>query len=190
MSIASRQEFLERQPTYWLKRTYQALRRTVDADLRPHGITLSQRDALLALRHHGPTNQLTLSESLGLEQSSVSRLIDGLVRRELVSIRKSQSDRRSRVVSLTEMGTRVLEATPGSSRLAGGLMAGALSQGEVTQLIDLLKRCTDVFETAAPVTNTETNPGPLASGPIRAEIPARAIKEMRSSTAKSRRTAT
>ena len=81
-----RRAFLQAQPTYWLKRCYQALRRRVDADLRAYGLTLSQRDVLLALWEEGPLDQGMLRDRLGLEQSSVSRLVDGLARRGVVAI--------------------------------------------------------------------------------------------------------
>src|SRR5436305_13320249 len=100
--------FLEQQPTYWLKRCYQALRRNVDGELRPYGLTLSQRDVLLTLYAEGPLDQGTLRDYLGLEQSSVSRLVDGLVRRGLVELQPGEDDRRVRVAALTDPGHELL----------------------------------------------------------------------------------
>src|SRR5947209_4196032 len=108
----ARQEFLEHQPTYWLKRCYQALRRTVDGGLREYGLTLSQRDVLLALYEEGPLDQTALRERSGLEQSSLSRLVEGLVRRGLVRVNPGE-DRRVRVASLTEEGEELLLRSPG-----------------------------------------------------------------------------
>lgn len=139
---ADRQEFLEQQPTYWLKRCYQALRRTVDARLREWDLTLSQRDVLLALYEEGPLDQRTLRERSGLEQSSLSRLTDGLVQRGLVEVRPG-SDRRVRVASLTESGQELLLRTPGASQLGGELMTAGLSADERTELVRLLRRCSD-----------------------------------------------
>jgi MarR family transcriptional regulator for hemolysin len=138
-----RRAFLERQPTYWLKRCYDALRRRVDAELRRYGITLSQRDVLLALYEEGPLDQRALRFRLGLEQSTVSRLVDGLVRRRLVSLRPGESDRRIRVAYLTETGEELLRRTPGSSALAGEIMVAGLTGEERAELVRLLRRCTD-----------------------------------------------
>ncbi len=110
-----RQEFLEQQPTYWLKRCYQSLRRTVESGLREYGLTLSQRDLLLTLYEEGPLDQRMLRERIGLEQSSVSRLVDGLVRRGLVELQPGVHDRRVRVAVLSDEGTSLLLQTPGSS---------------------------------------------------------------------------
>jgi MarR family transcriptional regulator for hemolysin len=137
-----RREFLERQPTYWLKRCYQALRRTVDGELRRYGLTLSQRDVLLTLYEEGPLDQGTLRDLLGLEQSTVSRLVDGLTRRGLVEVRAAE-DRRVRIAALTEDGEALLRRTPGSSELGGMVMVAGLSREERHELVRLLKRCTE-----------------------------------------------
>lgn len=141
-----RQEYLERQPTYWLKRCYQALRRRVDDELRPSGISLSQRECLLALFHDGPLNQGKLVDRLRLEQSSVSRLVDGLQRREWVTVDTDENDRRSRLVFITSRGRQVLEQTPGAAHIAGPLLGQALSQTEQDELIRLLSLCAAALE--------------------------------------------
>lgn len=148
---AERRAFLEAQPTYWLKRCYQALRREVDQGLRAHGLTLSQRDVLLALWNDGPLDQGALRERLGLEQSSVSRLVDGLVRRALVSLDQG-ADRRMRIASLTNQGRELLLSTPGSSELGASMLAG-LSDTERHQLVRLLRRCTDNLNSRHPSGN-------------------------------------
>jgi DNA-binding MarR family transcriptional regulator len=140
-----RREFLEQQSTYWLKRCYQALRRNVDAELRRYGLTLSQRDVLLTLYAEGPLDQSTLRDYLGLEQSSVSRLVDGLVRRGMVELRPGEDDRRVRVAALTQQGHKLLLATPGSSELGGQLMVANLSPEERSELVRLLRQCTDTL---------------------------------------------
>jgi|SRR5579884_632550 len=145
-----RVEFLDAQPTYWVKRCYQALRRSVDADLRAYGLTLSQRDVLLTLYADGPLDQRALREKLGLEQSSVSRLVDGLARRGLVELRPGRADRRMRVAELTPAGEALLKRTPGSSQLAGSAMVADLNDAERRELIRLLRLCTNNLERDTP----------------------------------------
>jgi DNA-binding MarR family transcriptional regulator len=137
-----RRDWLERQPTYRLKRRYGAMRRTVDGELRRYDLTLSQRDVLLALYEVGSLDQGALRDILGLEQSSVSRLVDGLVRRGLVALEPSPADRRVRIATLTDEGRELLRGTPGSSALAGTIMLDGLTAGEQQELVRLLKHCT------------------------------------------------
>lgn len=144
-----RREFLEQQPTYWLKRCYQSLRRHVDTALRQYGLTLSQRDVLLALYEEGPLDQRSLRERLNLEQSTVSRMVDGLVRRDLVELRPGDADRRTRIAALTAYGAHVLQQTPGSSALGGTAMVAGLSEEERRELVRLLRKCTDNLNEAS-----------------------------------------
>ena len=138
-----RREYLEQHPTYWLKRCYQALRRHVDGALRDYGLTLSQRDVLLSLYAEGPLDQGALRERIGLEQSSLSRLVDGLVRRGLVELRVDPMDRRVRIAALTDAGKALLLETPGASELGGMVMLAGLDPEERHELVRLLRRCTE-----------------------------------------------
>jgi len=147
---AERREFLEQQPTYWLKRCYQSLRRTVEQELRQYGLTLSQRDVLLTLYEDGPLDQGALCDRMGLQQSSVSRLVDGLSRRHLVELCPGEFDRRVRIAVITERGEQLLLQTPGSSSLGGSIMTAGLSAEERAQLVCLLRRCTANLTTPQP----------------------------------------
>jgi DNA-binding MarR family transcriptional regulator len=80
---------------------------------------------------------------LGLEQSSVSRLVDGLARRGLVHLTEGQNDRRVRIAALTDQGRALLVQTPGSSELGGEVMLQGLSHEERAELVRLLRHCTD-----------------------------------------------
>ena len=154
-----RRAFLEQQPTFWLKRSYQLLRRTVDGELRAYGLTLSQRDVLLALYEEGPLDQSALRERLGLEQSSVSRLVDGLVRRELVELQPADTDRRVRLATLTTSGRDLLLTTPGSSELGGTVMVQGMTREERHELVRLLKRCVDNLSSHSATQADERNRG-------------------------------
>ena len=159
---SERRAFLEQQPTYWLKRSYQLLRRRVDGELRAFGLTLSQRDVLLALYEEGPLDQTELRERLGLEQSSVSRLVDGLVRRGLVALQAGDADRRVRLAAITDEGRRVLLASPGSSELGGRIMVANMTPEDRRELVRLLRQCVDNLsgrDAAQPVPRDRGNTG-------------------------------
>jgi DNA-binding MarR family transcriptional regulator len=63
--------------------------------------------ALTELAAGAPLTQQQLAERLGLEKSTVSRLIAGLERRSLVRRRRDPDNRRFAQVSLTEHGRTV-----------------------------------------------------------------------------------
>jgi DNA-binding MarR family transcriptional regulator len=82
------------------------------------GLTFTQMKVLMTLagaREHAPGLK-PVAEDLGLSLPSVSRAVDGLVKRELVARTEDPGDRRQ----------RLLEVTPEGDRLAGRIMAARL----------------------------------------------------------------
>ena len=68
------------------------------------GITLTQCLVLLGIDEHGHSTMGQLALDLKLENSALSRTVDGLVRKKLVSRLRDDSDRRLVWIRLTENG--------------------------------------------------------------------------------------
>lgn len=113
-------------------------------------ITLAQYRALVVLASRGPQRALDLSLALNVTPGTGSRMIERLVRRDLVRRDRSRDDRRAVSVHLTEQGrqvvarvtearsaeiARLLEAMPGEDRvrLIAALSAFADAAGEVSE---------------------------------------------------------
>jgi MarR family transcriptional regulator for hemolysin len=85
-------------------------RRTLDRLLAPMGLTQALWLPLLHLEHgHGPMRQKDLAHSLGLDSSSIVRLIDGLAAQGWVE-RIDDSDRRVKRIQLTAAGQAQVQA--------------------------------------------------------------------------------
>ena len=74
-----------------------------------YGITVSQCYLLDALSTHGPLSMQDLAKHLCLKISTVTRLVDGLAKKNLVRRQKDAEDRRIVRVELTGTGTRTHE---------------------------------------------------------------------------------
>ncbi|MEM8551427.1 MAG: MarR family winged helix-turn-helix transcriptional regulator [Pseudomonadota bacterium] len=74
--------------------------------LRAQGLTTPQMRALAVLAVHPELTVNALAVYAVMEQSTMSRTLDGMVDAGLVVRRQSEDDRRVRVVSLTPAGTR------------------------------------------------------------------------------------
>lgn len=110
--------------------------RTIDES----GLTFSQMKVLVSLAgvDEAPTLK-PLSESLGLSLTSVSRAVDGLVKRELVTRTEDDRDRRQRRLGLTEAGARLSERII-AARLEGlGHFAASLTDEERARLDSALE---------------------------------------------------
>jgi MarR family transcriptional regulator, 2-MHQ and catechol-resistance regulon repressor len=74
-----------------------------------YGITVSQCYLLDGLSAHGPLSMQELARHLCLKISTVTRLVDGLVKKSLVRRQKDAEDRRIVRVELTETGRKTHE---------------------------------------------------------------------------------
>ena len=71
------------------------------------GLTLAQCHTLLEIGNRGEISLVDLAVAFGLDTSTLSRTIQGLVMTGLVDRRTSAKDRRYIVISLTAQGRRV-----------------------------------------------------------------------------------
>lgn len=96
-----------------LLRAHATLVRALDAELeRAHGISLSAYEVLLLL-HEAPGQRLRMSElaeSALLSLSGMTRLVDRLVRAELVERERCAEDRRVTYVRPTRPGSTLFRA--------------------------------------------------------------------------------
>ena len=70
-------------------------------------ITLEMLGDLRALNHLGNIPQQTLAETLKRERSATKRLVDNCIKRGLIQSEKSESNRKTRLLCLTEKGLNI-----------------------------------------------------------------------------------
>jgi DNA-binding MarR family transcriptional regulator len=73
------------------------------------GVTLPQCHTLMTIGKNGPMPLKQLAAALGLDKSTLSRTVDGLVTIGLLERTSSPDDRRSVVITLSENGKKVFE---------------------------------------------------------------------------------
>lgn len=91
--------------------TYADLGAALDADLKPHGLSLGDYQVLVYLSE-APEQHMRmcdLAERLQLSPSGLTRRLDGLVRAGLVGREPSAEDRRVMLAVLTDAGLELLE---------------------------------------------------------------------------------
>lgn len=119
--------------------------RAASEEMSECGLSLARTKVLMRLREHGPARQCVLAEGFGLAPRSITEIVDALERQGLAERRPDATDRRAKLVAITEAGEaslRVAHATRG--RLLGQIF-GALSPQDRATLVRLL----DVLDEAA-----------------------------------------
>jgi DNA-binding MarR family transcriptional regulator len=125
-----------------LMRTADLVRRSVAAEVEPHGITLQQYNVLRILRGAGKEGLPTLeiAERMIEQTPGITRLIDRLESKELVLRERCPTDRRQVFCRITADGLALLKALERPIRVAEEEALAALSPNQLEQLVKLLDR--------------------------------------------------
>jgi DNA-binding MarR family transcriptional regulator len=125
-----------------LLRTVDVVKRTVTAAVEPHGLTLQQYNVLRILRgaqgEDLPT--LEIAERMVEQAPGITRLLDRLEAKGLVSRARCVHDRRQVLCRITEPGLALLAALERPMDRADEAALGMLSAREIDTLIALLDR--------------------------------------------------
>jgi DNA-binding MarR family transcriptional regulator len=109
--------------------------------IAPHGLTLSQYNALRILRG-APEGLSTMEVCQRLLERSpgITRIIDGLVKKGLVQRAPHPSDRRSILCTITDAGRKLADALDEPIDRSDRELTRGLAPTEVKQLAELLSR--------------------------------------------------
>jgi DNA-binding MarR family transcriptional regulator len=113
--------------------------------LKPYELTLPQYNVLRILRGAGPDGLICreIGERMITRDPDVTKLLDRLETRGLVSRERQEKDRRVIVARVTEEGLRILGELDGPSlKLTGGLL-GHLGERKLKTLNTLLEEARD-----------------------------------------------
>jgi DNA-binding MarR family transcriptional regulator len=92
------------------QRAARALARRFDVVLRPMGLTNQQFSLLMALNRPEPPPMTPVADLLAMDRTTLTAALKPLERRGLVQVKPSATDRRTRLLMLTEAGSRALAA--------------------------------------------------------------------------------
>ena len=137
--------------TIGLMRTADLVRRAVGEVVEPYGITLQQYNVLRILRGTCPagTSGLPCNAIAGqmlTRDPDMTRLLDRLEKRSLISRAREETDRRVVRTCITEKGLKVLSELDTIVDECNRKHLGHMNQTQLRQLIDLLELARERIE--------------------------------------------
>jgi DNA-binding MarR family transcriptional regulator len=91
-----------------VQRAARALARHFDDALRPVGLTNGQFSLMMSLNRPEPPDMIAVASLLGMDRTTLTAALKPLQRRRLLKVTADPADRRSRVMTLTPNGRRLL----------------------------------------------------------------------------------
>ncbi len=108
-----------------------------------NGVTLAQCHALLEIESKNKESVTELAKTLGLDKSTVSRTIDGLVNMGLVDRSIPMENRRTSILKLTESGINVCNSINCNNDKYIHDTLSILTEAEKEELISLFEKVTN-----------------------------------------------
>jgi MarR family 2-MHQ and catechol resistance regulon transcriptional repressor len=81
----------------------------IKEDVAQYGLNLSEFGALEVLYHKGPLPVQSICEKVLIANSSMSYVIENLIKKDLIEKTKNENDRRIHIVHLTEKGKQLFD---------------------------------------------------------------------------------
>lgn len=127
-----------------LHRTHESDRQHADAVMARHGLTPAEFDVLATLRRSPPPGELTPSEiqhAMLITSGGLTKVLQQLETRGLITRTISESDRRSKPVHLSPMAVKLIEkAMSELMAVMSTAIKERLSEKEIKDLVRLLNK--------------------------------------------------
>jgi DNA-binding MarR family transcriptional regulator len=123
---------------------HQRMRRAANDEMSGCGLSMARTKVLLRLRE-GPTRQHVLAAEFGLAPHSITDIVDALERQGLAERRPDPTDRRAKLVAITDAGLACLGVASAARERLMAQIFGVLSQEDRAALLRLL----DILDDAA-----------------------------------------
>lgn len=127
-----------------LRKATRVIDRHYSKSLKSTQVERTQITMLFMIRGYQNSTISELAQAMTMDQTTVTRSVQGLVRKGFVQLTKG-ADKRTRYVQMTDAGNVVLdEATPFWAEAQSDVV-NALGEKKATQLLDLLDELVDVI---------------------------------------------
>ncbi|CAG7650206.1 Multiple antibiotic resistance protein MarR [Paenibacillus solanacearum] len=130
-----------------IKTTYITLRREIEKQLKPIGLSHTQWSALGIINHFPGVTSSELELILMIERPSVTSLINVLANKNLVVRRDHPDDARSKQIFLTASGKQLAEQTAHFAQNVEDRMKEGMTPEQFETLKALLVQTVGIFET-------------------------------------------
>jgi DNA-binding MarR family transcriptional regulator len=136
---------------YWLRRLSDEVHHSFEQQLATHGVTVAQWNVLVTVYHREATTTSAVARFIGIDPAAVSRLVDRLAGKGLMTRHADPASRRSLQLTLTPAGQALVPALIAIADANDAAYFGQLPLAERTALVQLLRQ---LFLSAT----TETEP--------------------------------
>lgn len=124
---------------FWLRFVSNYVSHAFSQKVESHGVTVAEWVVMRQLFATGATAPSTLAEELGMTRGAISKLVDRLFAKKLVSRAAGQQDKRFQTVVLTIAGRKLVPKLAALADENDSEFFGHLADEQRTTLMELMK---------------------------------------------------
>ena len=129
---------LEKSLGFKINQTANKLNNKYNQLLQSFDIAPEQRATLEIIKYEADVNQTKIANILGKDKTTISRTLNTLENKNLIT--KSQIDKRTNLIQLTQKGEEILNDSFSSVKDFRKKLTSNLSEEEINQLVSLLEK--------------------------------------------------
>ncbi|MDD2290908.1 MAG: MarR family winged helix-turn-helix transcriptional regulator [Aliarcobacter sp.] len=129
---------LEKSLGFKINQTANKLNNKYNQLLQSFDIAPEQRATLEIIKYEADVNQTKIANILGKDKTTISRTLNTLENKNLIT--KSQIDKRTNLIQLTQKGEDILNNSFSSVKDFRKKLTSNLSEEEINQLVSLLEK--------------------------------------------------
>jgi DNA-binding MarR family transcriptional regulator len=131
--------------------------RAVNDEMNACGMSMARTKVLSLLHEQGPTRQSVLAAEFGLSPHSITDIVDTLERLGHAERRPDPTDRRAKLVAITEAGEAGLEVAKATKQRLLQHIFGAMSQEDRATFLRLLDGLDEAAQQLITTDSTQTS---------------------------------
>ena len=116
------------------------MRKKLEKEIKDFGFTSSHQFAVLLLLSKQNLSQKEISDSTLADEPSTTRMLDRMIKKEIIGKKRSLEDKRKQVVYITEKGTELLGKIEPIASRNNKEVENILDHNELEQLYHLLNK--------------------------------------------------
>jgi DNA-binding MarR family transcriptional regulator len=124
---------------FWLRFVSNHVSHAFRQKVEAHGVTVAEWVVLRQLLASGPTSPSTVAEALGMTRGAISKLVDRLLAKKLMTRTAGPEDKRFQIVALTPAGRKLVPTLAGLADANDAEFFGYLGDEQRVKLVELMK---------------------------------------------------
>lgn len=116
------------------------MRKKLEKDIRGFGFTSSHQFGVLLLLSRQNLSQKEISDATLADEPSTTRMLDRMIKKEIISKRKSDTDKRKQIVYITDKGSELLYKILPIVKENNKDVENILDSNELEQLFNILNK--------------------------------------------------